>query len=154
MTSPQPDRRRPAGRYDRPSLVGQRLLAVLLSVLFVGLLVAVAAALYTRVTGDGVSARVVGFSVLSDSAVRIDVEVVKPAGSTAYCILRSRGADGAEVGREVVVADAEGTPERSVRLQHVLRTTARAVTGEAGRCSASQIPPPSPRPIPSRSPAP
>ena len=124
--------------------VAQRLLAVLLSVLFLGLLAALAFALYTRFTCDGVQARVIGFSVQSDSAVRIDVEVVKPPGSRAYCVLRSRGADGAEVGRTVVTADARGTRDRTVRLQHVLGTTARAVTGEAGRCSASPIPPPTP----------
>jgi hypothetical protein len=134
VTSPRPS--------DDRSLLGQRLLAALLSVLFVGLLVAIAFYLYQRSTGDGVQARVIGFSVSSDSTVSIDLEVLKPAGSQAYCVVRSRGADGAEVGREVVVVDAAGTPERVVRLEHVLRTRARAVTGEAGRCSASPIPPP------------
>ena len=134
MTSPRP--------APRASLLGQRLLAVLLSVLFIGLLVALAFFLFQRYNGDGVQARVIGFSVRSDSAVSIDLEVLKPAGSEAYCVVRSRGADGAEVGREVVVVDAAGTPDRVVRLVHVLRTRARAVTGEAGRCSASPIPPP------------
>lgn len=146
MTSPTAARRRPEGRYDPPSRLVARGFAVLLSLLFLGLLAAVGDYLYDRYTTAQVQARVLGFSVLSDRAVRIDVEVLKPAGSPAYCILRSRGRDGAEVGREVVVVDDKGTPDRTVRLEHVLPTTARAVTGEAGRCSAE--------PIPTRTPAP
>ena len=146
MTSPTAARRRPAGRYDPPSKLVARVFAVLLTVLFLGLLAAVGEYLYDRYTTARVQARVVGFAVLSDRAVRIDVEVLKPEGSPAYCILRSRGRDGAEVGREVVVVDAQGTEDRVVRLQHELTTSGRAVTGEAGRCSAA--------PIPTRAPAP
>ena len=146
MTSPTASRRRPEGRYDAPSPLAARALAVLLGTLFIGLLVAIALALFTRLTGDQVSARVIDFQVLSDSRVRIDLEVSKPEGSTAYCIVRSRGANGAEVGREVVEVDIRGTADRVVRREHDLPTSARAVTGEAGRCSAA--------PIPTRSPAP
>ena len=146
MTSPTAARRRPDGRYDPPSPLVARIFAVVLTLLFLGLLAAVAEYLYDRYTTARVQARVVGFSVLSAEAVRIDLEVLKPAGSPAYCIVRSRGSTGAEVGRAVVVVDAEGTAERTVRIQHELATSARAVTGEAGRCSAE--------PIPTRRPAP
>lgn len=146
MTSPTAARRRPEGRYDGPSRLVGRAFAVVLSVLFIGLLLSIGYFLFTRYSGDRVQARSVGYKVLSDSAVRIDLQVFKPAGSAAYCIVRSRGADGAEVGREVVVVDAQGTREKVVRTQHVLTTTARAVTGEAGRCSASPIPPRAPAP--------
>ena len=146
MTSPTAAARRPEGRYDPPSPVVARVFAVVLTVLFVGLLAAVAEYLYDRYTTAQVQARVVDFQVLSDDVVRIDVEVLKPEGSRAYCILRSRGADGAEVGRAVVAVDPIGTEDRTVRLEHELATSARAVTGEAGRCSAA--------PIPTRAPAP
>ncbi len=146
MTSPTAARRRPEGRYDGPSRLVGRVFAVVLSALFIGLLLAIGYFLFTRYTGDRVQARSVGYKVLSDRAVRVDIQVFKPAGSAAYCIVRSRGADGAEVGREVVVVDAEGTAKKVVRTQHVLTTSARAVTGEVGRCSAA--------PIPTRSPAP
>ena len=114
--------------------------------LFAGLLVAIGFALFDRLSGDQVRARVIDFQVLSDDTVRIDLEVLKPEGAQAYCIVRSRGVDGAEVGRDIVVVDARGTDERTVRVEHDLATTARANTGEAGRCSAT--------PIPSRPPAP
>ena len=146
MTSPSAARRLPEGRYDAPSRLVGRVFAVVLGVLFVGLMVAIVFALYTRYAGDRVQARVIDFQVLSDDTVRIDLEVLKPEGSRAYCFVRSRGIDGAEVGREVVEVDTRGTADRTVRIEHDLRTTARAITGEAGRCSAA--------PIPTRSPAP
>ena len=142
MTSPSTSRRRPPGRYDPPSRVAPRALAVVLALLFLALLAAVAAAFYERWAAEGVRARVIAFDVVSESRVRIDLEVTKPAGSRAYCIVRSRGADGAEVGRDVVVVDAVGSSEEVVRREHDLRTTARAVTGEVGRCRAEPIPPP------------
>ena len=135
MTAPAA-RRRPPGRYDAPSRVGGRITAVVLGVLFVGLLLAIAAALYQRIAAVDVRARVIDFQVRSDTTVRIDVEVLKPRGERAYCVLRARGPSGAEVGREVVAIDPVGTDERVVRVEHDLATTSRATTGEAGRCAA------------------
>ena len=136
MTVPYAARRRPDGRYDEPSLVGQRVLAVILGLLFVGLLAAVFFALYDRfVGGDDVRARVISFDVQSDSLVVLDVEASKPAGGMAYCVVRARGADGAEVGRDVAVLDAVGTPSRVVRGDFRLMTRGRAVTGELGQCT-------------------
>lgn len=146
MTSPSSTRRRPAGRYDRPSLLAARLTAIALSVLFVAFLVALGTLLYNRYFTEQVRARVIDFQVLSDDTVRIDVEVVKPAGSPAYCLLRARGADGAEVGREVVAIDPAGSDRKVLRREHELATTARAVTGESAGCST--------KPAPSRPPAP
>lgn len=150
MTTPTTSRRRPTGRYDEPSRLGARIVAVVLSVLFIGLLAAIVAALYPRLTGQSVQARVIDFQVRSDRVVTIDVEVVKEEGGAAYCLLRARGADGAEVGREVVVVAEPGTPGRTVRLEHDLATTARAVTGEEAGCLPTPIPssslPSAPRP--------
>ena len=146
MTSPTAARRRPEGRYDPPSKLPARILAVVLGALFLGLLAAVLFSLFDRYNGDQVRARVIDFQVLSDDRVRIDLEVAKRAGSPAYCIVRSRGADGAEVGREVVEVDPRGDDRRVLRVEHVLTTSARAVTGEVGRCSA--VPIPTTRPAP------
>lgn len=146
MTSPTAARRRPAGRYDPPSRLAARALAVVLGALFLGLLAAILFALFTRYTGDQVRARVIDFQVLSDNRVRIDLEVAKRAGSPAYCIVRSRGADGAEVGREVVEVDPRGDERQVLRVEHVLATRDRAVTGEAGRCSSMPIPTTRPSP--------
>ncbi|MCW2680976.1 MAG: hypothetical protein JWM62_2377 [Frankiales bacterium] len=146
MTSPTADRRRPEGRYDPPSQLVGRTFAVVLSVLFIGLLGAIAYYLYDRYGSDRVRARVIDFQVLSDTSVRIDVEVLKREGGQAYCLVRSRGSSGAEVGRDVVVVDAVGTAERVVRVEHELTTSERAVTGEVGRCTDVPIP------MPARSP--
>ena len=142
MTSPAAARRRPEGRYDPPSQLVGRSFAVVLSVLFIGLLVAIGYFLYLRYGSDRVQARVIDFQVRSDTSVVIDVEVLKRAGGTAYCLVRSRGSSGAEVGRDVVVVDAVGTAERVVRVEHELTTTERAVTGEVGRCTDARIPEP------------
>ena len=146
MTIPAAARHRPEGRYDGPSRLVGRAFAVLLGALLVGLLLAIGFALFQRYTGDRVQARVIDFQVLSDRVVRIDLEVLKPAGSKAYCVVRSRSQEGAEVGRAVVVVDAVGTADRTVRIEHDLPTRARPLTGEAARCSASPIPPPPPAP--------
>ena len=136
MTVPHAARRRPTGRYDQPSLVGQRVLAALLAVLFVALLAAVAYALYGRFVGStDVRGRVVSYDVRSDRLVVLDVEASKRAGGRAYCVVRARGRDGAEVGRDVAVLDAAGTPDRVVRAAVRLATTDRAVTGELAQCT-------------------
>ena len=146
MTSPTAARRRPEGRYDPPSRLPARILAVVLGALFLGLLAAVLFSLFNRYTGEQVRARVIDFQVLSDNRVRIDLEVAKRSGSEAYCIVRSRGADGAEVGREVVQVDTRGDDRRVLRVEHVLATRSRAVTGEVGRCSPVPIPTSRPSP--------
>ena len=136
MTVPSAARRRPSGRYDEPSLDGQRVLAVLLGVLFVGLLVAVVLTLYARFVGaEDVRGRVISYDVQSDALVVLDVEASKREGGKAYCVVRARGADGAEVGRGVAVLDATGTLERVVREDVRLPTRARAVTGELAQCT-------------------
>jgi hypothetical protein len=140
VTSPMPARRVPPGRYDEPSRLAARALAVVLGLLFVGLVIAVATTLYSRYGQQQVRAQTVGFSVLSDDEVRVDLEVRKDEGVPAYCYVRARGADGAEVGREAVTVDATGTRGEVVRLSHVLTTSELAVTGEVGRCSAEPLP--------------
>ena len=149
MTTPAPARRRPEGRYDPPSRLAARSLAVLLTVLLLALVAAVGNLIYQGIGGDDVEARVLTFSAEGDD-VRMRLEVTKPSGSRAYCVVRSRTRDGVEVGREVVVVDDEGTSAEKVRVDHVLRTSGRPATAEAGRCSASPIT----LPVPGVTPAP
>ena len=130
---PPPPRRRPPGRYDEPSRLASRSLAVLLSVLFVGLMLAVAWALYQRSAADDVALQERGFEVLGDDAVRVEFEVVPPPGGTAWCLVRARGATGAEVGH-VFVPVLPRDDGRAVRVEQELATTDRAVTGEVPRC--------------------
>lgn len=139
MTVPPPPRRRPPGRDDERSRVAQRSLAVLLGLLFVGLVGAILLLAFTRLTGDSLEAKVISYDVQAEDRVVLDVQVSKQAGGTAYCVIRARSRDGAEVGRDIAVLDAEGTPSRTARGTFTLATTARAVTGELSGCRAEPI---------------
>jgi len=132
-------RRRPAGRYDEPGRLGGRLTAVVLAALVLAVLAAAVTTLWERFGGERATVQVVDFQVLSDRLVRIDVQVSKPPGAAAYCLLRARGADGAEVGREIVTLAAPGTAGTTVRREHDLATRERAVTGEAVACSLTSV---------------
>ena len=149
---PRGNRRRPPGRYDEPGQGGGRLTAVVMAVLVLALVAAVANTLWSRFGGERATAQVVDFQVLSDSVVRIDVQVTKPDGAAAYCLLRARGADGAEVGREIVALATPGTSGRTVRREHELATRERAVTGEAVACSLEPVTGPGVGPTPSDAP--
>ena len=139
MTAPSAARRRPPGRYDPPPLLGQRLLAVLLTVLVLAVVAAVGSFVWDRFGGEQVRGQVRTFDVRSDSEVVIELEVSKTAGARAYCVIRSRGADGLEVGRDVAVLDAEGTGSRLARGTFTLQTSARANTAELAGCTAEPI---------------
>ena len=144
-----PARRRPPGRYDEPSLVGQRILAVLLAGAFAALMVSIVLAFYTRFANDDLRLQEIGFSVLSDTAVRVDFAVVYTSadvrGAPAFCTVRARDRFGSETGRELVEVGPPPAGSDRVVLSHVLATTARAVTGEVDGCS---LQPPRGRPAP------
>lgn len=134
----QPD---PVGpRYDsRRPLVAHRVLAVLLSIAFVTLVVLIIGTLMKRAFDGEPKATVSGFTVVSEDAVTVRFDVRKKAGGRAYCILRARGRDGAEVGKDVAEVDAAGGPSKDVRTEFRLATTATAVTGEVAGCSSKPI---------------
>lgn len=139
MTTPVPQ----GGTQPRYSPAGagwgQRLLAVLFTVLVIALVAAVLLKTWSSYASRSVNGSVLGFSVTSARTVDVRVEVVKKPGSRAYCIVRSRSADGAEVARDVLAVDDVGTAARTARAQITLRTTDRAVTGEVQGCSADPI---------------
>ena len=139
MSVPSATRRRPPGRYDPPSLLGQRVMAVLLTALLVAVVVAVGAFVWDRFGGEQVRGQVRTFEIRSDAELVIELEVAKTAGARAYCVIRARGAAGLEVGRDIAVLDAEGTSEEVARGSFVLSTTARAVTAELAGCTPDPI---------------
>ena len=146
MTVPSAARRRPPGRYDPPPLLGQRVLAVLLTLLFVGVLVAVGSFAWDRFGGEQVRGQVRAFEIRSDSEVVLELEAAKTSGARAYCVIRARGADGLEVGRDIAVLDAEGTSAEVARGSFVLATSARAVTAELAGCTSEPLSRPSSAP--------
>ena len=90
--------------------------------------------------GTDVSAQVRSFEVLSDTAVRVDVEVARDPGAKAWCVLRARDSDGAEVGRRQV--DVPVSDDRSTVLSAEVPTTGRPNTGELVGCQPGSAPDP------------
>ena len=130
----------PGPRYgSRRSLIAHRVLAVLLSIGFLSLVALVVGTLMKRAFTGGPSATVSGFTVLSKNAVRVRFEVRQKAGGRAYCIVRARGRDGGEVGKDVAEVDPVGAPEKAVRSDFRLATSTTAVTGEVAGCSSTPI---------------
>ena len=146
MTVPSPARRRPPGRYDEPSLLGQRVLAVVLTVMALVFVAVLATFLWSRFGGEQVRGQVRTFEIRSDREVSLEIEVSKTPGARAYCVIRARSAEGLEVARDVAVLDAVGTSERVARGTFALATRSRAVTAELAGCT--------PEPISSDDPAP
>jgi hypothetical protein len=120
-------------------VLGQRLLAVLLAVLVLAVVAAVGSYVWDRFGGEQVRGQVRTFDVRSDRSVVMELEVAKTAGARAYCVIRARGVDGLEVGRDVAVLDDEGTASRVARGTFVLRTSDRANTAELAGCTAERI---------------
>ncbi|WP_369248849.1 DUF4307 domain-containing protein [Streptomyces sp. R41] len=124
----------PEGRYGRSADErADRKLKVIGSALGVALLVLVGWFGYHYVVGNKISAEVITFKAVSDSAVEVHLEVRKDADAHGYCTLRSQNADGAEVGRADFRFDQD-----SSRIDKVvtLRTTARGSTAELLGCHA------------------
>lgn len=135
----------PPGRYDPPSRFGARVLAMLLGALVLALVVAAVWMLYQRFGSSQVRANVRTFTVVSDTLVQVDFDVVPPADRPAYCLVRARDASGAEAGRTFVTVPPAQQGRRVVTVSSQLTTRSRAVTGEVTRCLLTP-PPPAPSP--------
>ncbi|MFI6492835.1 DUF4307 domain-containing protein [Streptomyces sp. NPDC050564] len=124
----------PEGRYGRSADErADRKLKVIGAALGVALLALVGWFGFHYVVGNKISAEVITFKAVSDSAVEVHLEVRKDADAHGYCTLRSQDADGTEVGRADFRFDQD-----SSRIDKVvtLRTTARGSTAELLGCHA------------------
>ncbi|MFI6349438.1 DUF4307 domain-containing protein [Streptomyces sp. NPDC050560] len=124
----------PKDRYGRSrDRHADRRLRAVGAVLGVALLALVGWLGYHYVAGQKVSGEVIAFKVTSDSAVDVHLEVRKDADTHGYCTLRSRSADGTEVGRADFRFDQDsGRVDKVVTL----RTTARGTSAELVGCHA------------------
>ncbi|KAA0935362.1 MULTISPECIES: DUF4307 domain-containing protein [Streptomyces] len=123
----------PEGRYGRSADErADRKLKIVGSVLGVALLALVGFFALHYVGGNKISAEVISFE-LSDSAVKVHLEVRKDSGVTGYCTVRSQAEDGAEVGRADFRFDQDATRVDKVLT---LRTTAPGTTAELLGCHA------------------
>lgn len=121
----------PVGRYGTdPAVTERRTRRVYLAVLALVLaVIAVIGANYVlKPSFDG---EVVSFDV-TDTTVQIHLQVSKPAGTAGSCTVRSRDANGNEVGRVDVPLPRQPSSYATVVT---LRTSARGTTGELVGCS-------------------
>ncbi|MER7759091.1 DUF4307 domain-containing protein [Streptomyces sp. NPDC097619] len=125
----------PEGRYGRSAdQRADRNLKIIGSVLGAGMLGLVAWFGYDYVGGQTVSGEVIKFQVVSDSEVRLHLEVRKsdPAAK-GVCTVNAQDVDHADVGRADFRFDA--TSKRIDELI-TLKTTARATTVELIGCQS------------------
>lgn len=81
--------------------------------------------------GQPVSGQVIKFKVVSGRTVEVHLEVRKDTDATGVCTLRTRAADGGEVGRkDVTVAGGAEQVDQVVSV----RTTRRATSAELVGC--------------------
>ncbi|UUN28863.1 DUF4307 domain-containing protein [Streptomyces sp. FIT100] len=123
----------PEGRYGRSADErADRGLRIVGAVLGVGLLAMVGWFGYDYVGGQRISAEMIKWDVTADDRVEVHLEVRKDKDAKGYCTLRSRAADGGEVGRRDVRFDA---PVSRVDQVVTVRTTARATSAELAGCT-------------------
>ncbi|OKI09790.1 hypothetical protein A6A06_03870 [Streptomyces sp. CB02923] len=124
----------PDGRYGRSAdQRADRKLKIVGAVLGVALLGVVGWSGFSYISGQDLSGRVITWNRVSDSAVKVHLEVVKGKDDTGVCTLRSQSDDGAEVGRKDVTVDA---PKEQVDVEVTVRTTARATNAVLVGCTS------------------
>jgi hypothetical protein len=123
----------PSGRYGADPQVTERRMKrwyQAFAALFVLVIAGVAAAYVLQSSVDG---EVETFQVVSSSKVLIHLQVTKPANSPGNCTVRSRDANGNEVGRvTVTIPKAASTYDTIVDL----KTSSLGTTGELVSCSS------------------
>ncbi|MGW4509637.1 DUF4307 domain-containing protein [Streptomyces sp. NPDC004436] len=122
----------PEGRYGRSADERtDRKLKIIGSVLGAGMLGLIGWIGWDYVAGQSVSAEVIKFQVISDTEVKVHLEVRKDASVTGICTMSSQDEEHAEVGR------ADFTfPQAESRVDEVvsLKTTGRATMIELVGC--------------------
>ncbi|MEU0359516.1 DUF4307 domain-containing protein [Streptomyces cyaneofuscatus] len=128
----------PEGRYGRThDQRADRKLKIVGSVLGVALLGVVGWIGWGYVTGEGISAELIKFDIVSDTRTEAHLEVRKGSETDGYCTVRALSKDGSEVGRkETRFAPGASRIDELV----VMRTRDRATAVELTGCTAGDSP--------------
>ncbi|MBT2429016.1 DUF4307 domain-containing protein [Streptomyces sp. ISL-112] len=128
----------PQGRYGRTDdQRADRKLRIVGSVLGVALLGVVGWIGFGYVAGQGISAELIKFDIVSDVRTEAHLEVRKDSDVEGYCTVRALSKDGSEVGRK---GTRFGPGAGRVDELVVMRTRARATAVELTGCTAGDSP--------------
>ena len=120
----------PPGRYDPPSRRGRVLTGILAGAVALAALLG-GYALYSRHSAGVLDAELTSYKVLSDSSVRIELQVVT-RGHDGECKVRARDRFGDEAGSQIVPVTSNGKRAQLVTVD--LKTKVRPVNGELVGC--------------------
>ncbi|MFI9047658.1 DUF4307 domain-containing protein [Streptomyces sp. NPDC053427] len=125
----------PDGRYGRSAdQRADRRLKIIGAVLGVALLGVIGWTGASYIAGQDLSGRIITWDAVSDSAVKVHLEVIKDKDDKGVCTLRSQAEDGSEVGRKDVTIDQRTD---QVNTEVTLRTTKRATNAVLVGCQAA-----------------
>jgi Domain of unknown function (DUF4307) len=126
---------RPAARYGRQRLTrrNRRWIAVGLTVVVLGLGVALALVASQRLGTGQVKGELGGYRLVDDETVQVTITVTRDDPSQpVVCIVRARAIDGSETGRREVLVPPSQQP--TVQVTTVVRASPRPVVGDVYGC--------------------
>ncbi|MGV0604567.1 DUF4307 domain-containing protein [Mycolicibacterium sp. XJ1904] len=126
---------RPAARYGRQRLSGNRrrwlAVAFTLLALAVGVMVAVVA--FGRFQGEPVTGELGAYELVDDETVSVTISVTREDPSQpVVCIVRARSIDGAETGRREVLVPPSS--QQTVQVTAPVKATRQPVIGDIYGC--------------------
>jgi Domain of unknown function (DUF4307) len=132
---------RPEARYGRQRVSPSRRRAVViaLTVLALGLGMAVAVLGYQRLGSSEIAGKLAGYRLIDDETVDVTITVTRSNPSLPVaCIVRARSKDGSETGRrEILVGPSD---EETIQVTVPVKTSRPPVVGDVYGCG-SDVPP-------------
>jgi hypothetical protein len=141
---PIPAAQIPVELHDRYGLTRSRRGLVIAGVLIAGLVVALMGGVTHYITTHQVVGRLLSFTVISDTRVKVVYYVAHAPTGPATCVLRAQDSKHVDVGYAYVTTQTSDF--KTVVTTYPLTTASRATTAEVLGCAAGTTPPRSPAP--------